>query len=177
MSFSRQIMLSISVLAFIMLAACSTPSAPAADDGKIIVTDAWVRASAAPAPTPTRSVMTRTQATKVDPNGPVSAAYMTLQNTGSKADRLLSVSTAAAAIAEVHETFTQADGMMGMRPVAGGLEVPAGATVSLKPGGYHIMMMNLQSQLVEGQTVKLSLKFASGKQVDVDAVVKSSTGN
>lgn len=102
---------------------------------------------------------------------------MSLQNTGSKADRLMSVSTSAAAVVEVHETFTQADGMMGMRPVKDGLEVPPGATVTLKPGGYHIMMMNLRQQLVEGQTVKLSLRFASGKQVDVDASVKSSTGN
>ena len=163
----------------IILSACSTPAA----DGGITVKDQWARPSALPAPTATpkagmSGAMTNTLSTSMDSgmNGPVSAAYMTIQNGSSKADRLISVVTSAAGVAEVHETYSQDNGMMGMRPVQGGLEIPANGSVSLKPGGYHIMLMNLKDQLKEGQTIKLSLKFASGKTIDIDAPVKPMTG-
>ncbi len=163
----------------IILSACSTPAA----DGGITVKDQWARPSALPAPTATpkagmSAAMTNTMSTSMDSgmNGPVSAAYMTIQNGSSKADRLISVVTSAAGAAEVHETYSQDNGMMGMRPVQGGLEIPANGSVMLKPGSYHIMLMNLKDQLKEGQTIKLSLTFASGKKIDVDAPVKQMTG-
>jgi len=161
----------------LILSACGTPAAESA----IIVKDAWARSSAMSAPTVTpkagmTTAMTSTMPNDTGMNGPVSAAYMTIKNTGGKADRLIGVITSAAAVAEVHETYTQDNGMMSMRPVKDGLEVPANGSVMLKPGSYHIMLMNLKQQLIEGQTIKLSLKFASGKQLDVDAPVKSATG-
>jgi copper(I)-binding protein len=162
----------------IILSACGSPAA----EGAITVKDQWARPSAASAPTATpkagmTSGMSNTQSTSMDSgmNGPVSAAYMTIQNGGSKADRLIGVVSSVAGAAEVHETYSQDNGMMGMRPVVGGLEIPANGSVMLKPGSYHIMLMNLKQQLTEGQTIKLSLKFASGKQVDIDAPVKSMT--
>ena len=154
----------------ILLTACATPAA----DSNITVKDAWARPSAAPTMGPATD-MTTTAQTSSGMNGPVSAAYMTILNSGGKADRLMSVTSSAANVAEVHETYTQDGGMMGMRPVQGGLEIPANGSVALKPGSYHIMMMDLKQQLTTGQTIKLSLKFQSGKQIDVDAPVKPMT--
>jgi copper(I)-binding protein len=64
------------------------------------------------------------------------------------------------------------NGMMTMQPVQGGLEIPANGSVTLKPGGYHIMMMNLRQDLIPGQTIKLTLKFQSGKEISLDVPVK-----
>jgi copper(I)-binding protein len=97
---------------------------------------------------------------------------MTIENTGSGADRLVGLSTDVAESASVHETKTDASGMMSMQPVEGGLEVPANGSVSLKPGGYHVMLMKLKSPLVTDDTFKLTLKFQSGKDVVVDVTVK-----
>jgi copper(I)-binding protein len=102
----------------------------------------------------------------------VGGVYMTIENTGSGADRLVGLSTDVAESASVHETKTDASGMMSMQPVEGGLEVPANGSVSLKPGGYHVMLMKLKSPLVTDDTFKLTLKFQSGKDVVVDVTVK-----
>jgi periplasmic copper chaperone A len=162
------------------LTACSAP----ATDSNITVKDAWARPSAMPAAaaTPDKSktgasgAMSTTMANQTGMNGPVSAAYMTIANTGGKADRLVSVISSAANVAEVHETYALDGGMMGMRPVQGGLEIPANGSVALKPGSYHIMMVDLKQALVTGQSIKLSLKFQSGKQIDLDVPVKPITG-
>src|SRR5690606_26613858 len=68
----------------------------------------------------------------------VAGGYMTITNQGSSADRLVSVSSDISDKAEIHEMAVK-DGVMTMRPVEGGLEIPAGATIELKPGGYHLM--------------------------------------
>jgi periplasmic copper chaperone A len=159
-----------------------TACGASASDSNITVSDAWVEPSAAPAATPDTSktgmsgTMTTSNQMESGMNGPVSGAFMTISNTGGKADRLVSVICSAANVAEVHETVTLEGGMMSMRPVQGGLEIPANGKVVLKPGSYHIMMMDLRQQLVAGQSVKLSLKFQSGKQIDVDVPVKPITG-
>lgn len=103
----------------------------------------------------------------------VGGVYMTIENTGSGADRLVGLSTDAAESASVHESKSDASGMMSMQPVEGGLEVPANGSVSLKPGGYHVMLMNLKSPLVADATFKLTLKFQSGQAVTVDVTVKN----
>lgn len=102
----------------------------------------------------------------------VGGVYMTIENTGSGADRLVGLSTDVAESASVHESKSDASGMMSMQPVEGGLEVPANGSVSLKPGGYHVMLMKLKSPLVANGTFKLTLKFQSGKDVTVDVTVK-----
>jgi copper(I)-binding protein len=109
-------------------------------------------------------------------SGGVSAAYMTLANTGA-ADKLVSASVPDySMMVEVHQTKMDASGMMQMMPVVGGLDVPANGSVELKPGGYHVMIMGLKQDMVAGKTIKVTLKFQSGKELTLDVPVKDSTG-
>lgn len=86
------------------------------------------------------------------------AAYVTLTNTGAVADRLIGGASTQAARVEVHE-MSMDGGVMRMRPVDGGLAIPAGGTVALKPGGYHIMLIGLKGPLSAGGKLALTLKF------------------
>jgi copper(I)-binding protein len=99
------------------------------------------------------------------------AAYMTITNPGSSPDALLSASSPAAKSVELHQSTTDASGMTSMTPVER-LEIPAGGTVELKPGGYHLMMMGLTSQLAVGSKVDLELVFEKAGKVTVTAEVK-----
>ena len=129
----------------VLLAGC----APAATTG-ITVTDAWARTS-----------------TMADRAG---AAYLTIHNGGSAADKLLSVSSPAAATVEMHET-TMTDGMMGMAPVAA-IEVPAGGQAELAPGGFHIMLIDLTQELKAGDKIDLTLTFEQAGEIKVSAEVR-----
>jgi copper(I)-binding protein len=104
--------------------------------------------------------------------GGVSAAYMTLTNRGGAADRLVSVSTDAAGVAEIHTSEMDNEGVMRMRPLTDGLEIPANGSVMMEPGGYHVMLMNLQHDLNAGDSVTLTLTFASGKTLTVEAEIR-----
>ena len=87
------------------------------------------------------------------------AVYFTVKNVG-VADRLVSVKAdpAVAGMAQVHETI--ADGAsMKMQEVKAGIEVPANGTLELKPGGYHVMLMNVTKPLSVGDSLKLDLVF------------------
>lgn len=97
----------------------------------------------------------------------VGGGYMTITNTGSAPDRLIGGATAVAKDVQVHE-MTMANGVMKMRPVAGGIEIKPGATVTLKPGGYHLMFVRLSQQLKQGEHFKVTLEFAKAGKVDVD---------
>lgn len=89
---------------------------------------------------------------------PTLAAYMTVTNTGKTADRLLTVSCACAAKAELHETVTS-NGVSRMRP-AGPLAIAAGGTVALEPAGkLHLMLTGVKKPVRAGETVSLSLRF------------------
>ena len=68
--------------------------------------------------------------------------------------------------------MTMDGGTMKMRPHAAGLEIMPGATVELKPGGYHLMFMGLTSPLAKGQSVKGTLTFANAGKVDVEFAVE-----
>ena len=106
------------------------------------------------------------------------AAYLTLKNEGQEADRLESASTPDAQMAQIHETVPGENGVMRMRPVEGGVAIPAGGTVAFKPGGYHIMLMGLTHNLEEGQRLPLKLTFAHAGSVDVEVKIeKSPAGN
>jgi copper(I)-binding protein len=105
-------------------------------------------------------------------NGPVSAAYMLIENRGGAADRLLRASTDAAAVVEIHETQIDDQGVGRMRPLVEGLEIPANGSVRLEPGGYHIMLMDLRRDLVAGEIVRLTLTFESGKEITVEAEIR-----
>ncbi len=94
------------------------------------------------------------------------AAYLTVTNTGKTSERLSCMSTDAAAKCQVHE-MSMHDGVMQMRPVEGGVQIKPGETVTLKPGGYHIMFSNLTHQLQQGKTVEATLKASDGSTVTV----------
>ncbi len=75
---------------------------------------------------------------------------------------LVGVSTPAAGVAEVHEMKMDGDTMK-MRPLKDGLPLPAGQTVELKPGGYHVMLMDLKRALPKGGSVPITLRFEDAK--------------
>ena len=94
------------------------------------------------------------------------AAYMTLTNQGGAPDRLVAVSTPRARVAELHN-HTMEGGVMKMRPVDA-IELAPGASVTLEPGGLHIMMMDLREPLVEGGAFPLTLEFEQGGRIEVE---------
>jgi periplasmic copper chaperone A len=102
------------------------------------------------------------------------AAYMTITNTGSADDELVdaSVPTDVAGLAEIHETAMGEGGMMAMRRVTS-IPVPAGQSVELAPGGYHVMVLELVDPLEVGDEVPVTLVFASGIEVTVTAEVRA----
>lgn len=89
-------------------------------------------------------------------------AFMKL--TAPSGTKLVGVSTPAAGNAEVHEMKMEGD-VMKMRELAGGLDLPAGQTVELKPGGFHVMMTDLKGALAKGATVPMTLRFEDAKGV------------
>ena len=97
------------------------------------------------------------------------AVYMTLSNQAATPDRLLEITTDSAASAKVHES-AEKDGVATMRPIEN-LEIPAGGSVELKPGGYHIMLTGLKAPLKKGDMLMLQLKFEHAGLVDVMAHV------
>jgi periplasmic copper chaperone A len=105
---------------------------------------------------------------RATPKGAASgAAYMTITNNGKTPDKVSCVSSDAAAECQIH-SMTMNNGVMQMRPVEGGLEIKPGETVMLKPGGFHMMLVNLKHPLEQGNTMKATLKFDSAGTVDVD---------
>jgi copper(I)-binding protein len=102
------------------------------------------------------------------PGAAVAAAYLTIVG-GAAPDRLVSVRTEVAAMAQVHEV-TESGGMTRMRE-AGEVEIPAGAVVVLAPQGLHLMLMNLRQPLVAGEHFKVTLEFAHAGPREVDVAV------
>lgn len=139
------------------LAACGQPAEKSAETAKdaavapgtVQVADAWCR------PTP---------------NGAkAGGCYLTL--TAGSDDRLVSVSTALAQSAEVHEMKME-NGVMSMAHLADGLPLPAGTPVELKPGGNHIMLMGLRDPLVDGGVASFTLTFEKAGPIGVHAAIK-----
>jgi len=97
----------------------------------------------------------------------VAGAYMKITNSGTESDRLVGGSVPFAGRFEVHEMAMEG-GIMKMRHLGKGLEIKPGETVELKPGGYHLMFMELKSGLKDGQTVKGTLIFEKAGKVDVE---------
>ncbi len=106
------------------------------------------------------------------PGAKVSAGYLDIMNKGSRDDTLIGVSLAGVTKSEIH-SMEMNGGIMKMRPVEGGIIIPAGDTVSLAPGGYHLMFMNIQDFPATGQTGKLTLTFAEAGTITMDAPVKN----
>jgi copper(I)-binding protein len=107
------------------------------------VKDAWVRTSV--------------------PGQKATGAYMKL--TAKDGANLVAASSPVAGVTEVHEMKMEGD-VMKMKAVAGGLDLPAGKTVELKPGGYHVMLMDLKAALPKDSTIPLTLVFKDAKGVE-----------
>ena len=142
------------LVAAFALAALSVAAAGAQaadyDVGSIHITQPWARAT---------------------PKGASSGAgYLTVTNTGSAPDRLTCAGTDAAAQCQIH-TMSMENGVMKMRPLEGGLEIKPGETVTLKPGGDHMMFVKLKHPLETGKTVEATLQFENAGTVKVELPV------
>lgn len=92
------------------------------------------------------------------PAGAVSAGYLNLTAHGAT-DRLLAASSPIAERVELHAHLQGEDGLMQMREVEGGVEVPAGETIAFAPGGLHLMLFNLTQELAPRQSAPVTLTF------------------
>jgi copper(I)-binding protein len=140
--------------AFATLAAvlCSTPvRAEEVRAGDLVITQAWSRAT---------------------PNGAkIGGGFLTIENKGSAADRLIGGSGDIAGKVEVHEMAVD-NGVMKMRPLEKGLAIEPGKTVKLAPGGYHLMMFDLKGPLKQGDKVPVTLEFEKAGKVTISLDVQ-----
>jgi copper(I)-binding protein len=129
--------------------------------GSLEITDAFARPTAMEENPNTDPNVTRSK---------VSGVYMTITNMGDKPDRLVKIESEIASLSELHETTITND-VAQMKPIVGGLEIPAGGTVKLSSGGKHIMLMQLKSEVVLGHTIRVTLTFESGAVITLDVPV------
>lgn len=105
-------------------------------------------------------------------SAPTGGGFLKITNTSSAPDRLISVTSPAADLVQVHEMKMDGD-IMRMRKVEKGLEIPAGGTVTLAPGGIHLMMMGLNGPLKQGTSVPVTLVFEKAGRIDVELAVEA----
>lgn len=130
----------------LVLSACAAGASPSA--AAPTITDAWARPAV---------------------RDGVSAAYLTITSAG--VDALVSVTSPAAAMVQMHETSTDASGVTSMGPVLR-CDIPAGQPVAFKPGGQHLMLMGLTRDLTAGGTLELDLVFEHAGKVVVTAEIR-----
>jgi periplasmic copper chaperone A len=112
--------------------------------GDLVITQAWSRAT---------------------PGGAkIGSGYLTIENKGSAADRLIGGAGDVSDKVQVHE-MAMNNGVMTMRPLDGGLVIEPGKTVTLAPGGYHLMMFDLKAPLKQGDKVPITLEFEKAGKV------------
>jgi copper(I)-binding protein len=140
--------IAVAVAGILVLSACVESAPPRSD---IQVEEAWLRAVAG--------------------SNVNSAAYMTLRNTGGVPDRLTGARSDIARVTGLHRTTIDERGLARMGEVDG-LDLPAGGTVRLEPGGFHIMLIGVGS-LVEGDTVELTLLLEESEPLDIVAEVRA----
>ncbi len=103
--------------------------------------------------------------------GQNSAAYFIIKNGGKDSETFVSAESPVAESIELHETRDE-NGVMKMRAIKGGVEIKPGSSLELKPGGYHIMLIDLKKPLEEGETVPLTITLAKAGAVGVDVNVE-----
>jgi len=140
-------------LIFLFISGCTTKAPEHHHHTGIRVYDAWVRA--------------------VPPNMKMTAAYMSFHNHSKMEDALLSAETPIAGVVETH-TVEENKGVMSMKPVDS-IPVPANGMQELKPGGFHLMLIQLKQVPKMGETVSLVLNFKHAGRVEVSAPVKESS--
>ena len=105
------------------------------------------------------------------PGAKVAAGYLTIRNAGASADRLLAASSPAAARIETHVIEKQGE-ILRMREVKG-YEVPAKGSFELKPGGAHLMLVDIKRPLKEGEKLPLVLRFQNAGEVKAELEVRA----
>jgi len=105
----------------------------------------------------------------------VAGGYLKIINTGTAPDRLIGGSTEVAGKFEIHE-MSMDQGIMKMRPVAGGVEIKPGQTVEFKPAGHHLMFVGITQPVVQGKRIKGTLQFEKAGKVDVEYAVEAIGG-
>lgn len=108
--------------------------------------------------------------------GGMTAAFGTLTNASAIDVNLVSVSSSASPLMQLHETVPNESGQMVMREVEGGFVIPANDDLHLEPAGYHIMIMDLEQALNPGEDVTFTLGFSDGSTLDFTAIVKDYAG-
>ncbi|MEI2784220.1 MAG: copper chaperone PCu(A)C [Candidatus Nanopelagicales bacterium] len=108
-------------------------------------------------------------------NGDVAGMFAEVSNDGEQAVRLTGGSAANVGMVQIHEYIKEGTKEV-MKEVPGGLEVPAGGTVELMPGSYHVMLMNVTADWQPGDEVMVTLDFDNGEQVQVEAEVQQREG-
>jgi periplasmic copper chaperone A len=131
--------------ALLLLCIIATPAV-----GQINVDDAWARATA--------------------PGSKIAAGYMTIRNLSASPDRLVSASSPVAARVQTHVTVKEGE-VFRMREVKG-YDVPAGGSFELKPGGAHLMLVDVRRPLKEGEKVPLTLRFQRAGEVKAELQVR-----
>ena len=106
------------------------------------------------------------------PNAPVGGGYVTITNNGDEADRLVAAESLFSPDVQIHE-MAVVDDVMQMSELPDGLEIPAGESVTLAPGGLHLMFMHIAQPFVEGETVPVTLTFEKAGTVEIELAVEA----
>jgi len=105
------------------------------------------------------------------PGAAVGGGYMTVRNKGVAGDRLVGVTSPASARVEMHEMAMDKD-VMRMREIKG-VDVPAKGAVEFKPGGFHLMFIELKAPLKQGEKVPVTLRFEKSGEVKADFAIEA----
>lgn len=108
------------------------------------------------------------------PGAGVGAGYLVIRNGGERDDRLVGATSPVAGRVMIHRSVEQ-DGTATMEHQHHGIVIPAGGEVALEPGGYHLMLMQLDERLEKGDRVPLTLEFERAGIVEVELAVKGLT--
>jgi periplasmic copper chaperone A len=152
MSFIRIAALAASLAVIAIAGLAPRASAHGYAVGDLVIGHPWTRATA--------------------PAAKVAGGYLTIENKGAQADRLVSATFTGSNIVEVHEMAVEA-GVMRMRELPKGIEIAPGTKVELKPGGFHLMFIDLKAGLKEGETIKGALVFEKAGRIEVEFKVEA----
>lgn len=108
-------------------------------------------------------------------NGDVAGMFAQVSNDGTEPVTLTGGAADGVGMVQIHEYIKEGTKEV-MKEVPGGLEIPAGGTVELMPGSYHVMLMNVTADWQPGDEVMVTLDFADGEQVQVEAEVEQREG-
>ncbi|MCW5713058.1 MAG: copper chaperone PCu(A)C [Bauldia sp.] len=140
----------ITAAAILLVSGAAAASAQTYQLGQIEISVPWTRA--------------------MPPAADAGGGFMTIRNTGATDDRLVGATSPVAAEVQIH-TMDIADGVMRMRQLTDGLAIPAGATVRLAPGGFHVMFLDLPTPIAIDMPVSVTLVFERAGEITIDLIV------